>query len=59
MKKAYLQHVKQRAQENLPPLPLNAEQTKSVVDNLIAGNDEQFYLDLLTNQVPPGVDEAA
>ncbi len=59
MKKAYLQHVEQRAKENLPPLALNAEQTKSVVDNLIAGNDEQFYLDLLTNQVPPGVDEAA
>ena len=59
MKQAYLQHVEERAQENLPPLALNAEQTKSVVDNLIAGNDEAFYLDLLTHRVPPGVDEAA
>jgi len=59
MKTAYLAHIDERAQNNLPPLALNAEQTKSVVENLIKGNDEDFYLDLLTHRVPPGVDEAA
>jgi aconitase B len=30
-----------------------------VVENLINGNDDDFYLDLLTHRIPPGVDEAA
>lgn len=59
MKTAYLAHIDERAQDNLPPLALNAEQTKSVVENLVKGNDDDFYLDLLTHRVPPGVDEAA
>ncbi len=48
-----------RERKNLPPLALNAKQTKSVVESLIDGVDEDFYLDLLTHRVPPGVDEAA
>lgn len=59
MKTAYLAHIDERAQDNLPPLVLNAQQTKSVVENLINNNDEAFYLDLLTHRIPPGVDEAA
>ena len=59
MKQTYLQHVDERAQDNLPPLALNAEQTQSVVEHLIAGDEDDFYLDLLTHRVPPGVDEAA
>lgn len=59
MKKAYLTHIDERAKGNLPPLALNAQQTKSVVENLINGNDDDFYLDLLTHRVPPSVDEAA
>ncbi len=59
MKADYLKHIEERAQDNLPPLALNAQQTKSVVENLIKGNDDDFYLDLLTHRVPPGVDEAA
>ncbi|MEO1890893.1 MAG: aconitate hydratase B, partial [Candidatus Thioglobus sp.] len=59
MKTAYLAHISERAQDNLPPLVLNAEQAKSVVENLIKGGDEDFYLDLLTHRIPPGVDEAA
>lgn len=60
MKTDYLTHIDERAKDNLPPLALNAQQTKSVVDCLIAGNDDaDFYLDLLTHRVPPGVDEAA
>ncbi len=59
MKRAYLTHVDKRAKDNLPPLTLNARQTKSVVENLINGNDDDFYLDLLTHRVPPGVDESS
>ncbi len=59
MKTAYLAHIDERAKDNLPPLVLNTKQTNSVVKNLISGNDDAFYLDLLTHRVPPGVDEAA
>ena len=59
MKKTYLQHYEERKANNLPPLAINAVQTKSVVGHLIKGSDDDFYLDLLTHHVPPGVDEAA
>ena len=59
MKKDYLKHYEERKADNVPPLALDAAQTKSVVDHLIKGSDDDFYLDLLTHRVPPGVDEAA
>ncbi|MBW5291393.1 MAG: Aconitate hydratase 2 [Candidatus Ruthia sp. Asou_11_S2] len=59
MKSTYLQHVNERQQDNLPPLALNAQQTKSVVEHLIKDDDASFYLDLLTHRIPPGVDEAS
>ncbi len=59
MRSTYLQHVNERQQGNLPPLVLNAQQTKSVVEHLIKDDDASFYLDLLTHQIPPGVDEAS
>ena len=59
MKSAYLKHIEERKNEELPPLALNAKQTQRVVENLINGVETDFYLDLLTNRVPPGVDEAA
>ena len=59
MKEAYLKHCDERQSDNLPPLALNAKQTKSVVESLISGIDDDFNLDLLTHRVPPGVDEAA
>jgi len=59
MKEAYLKHYKERKENNLPPLSLDAKQTKSVVDNLISASDDEFFLDLLTHRIPPGVDEAA
>jgi len=58
---AYRQHVEERAAEGVPPKPLNAEQVAELVEllkNPPAG-EEEFILDLLTNRVPPGVDEAA
>ncbi len=57
----YREHVQQRAQQNLPPLPLDAGQTTQLVDLLIQSQaaEEDFLLDLFINRVPPGVDEAA
>ena len=59
MIEAYLKHCDERQSDNLPPLALDAKQTKSVVESLISGLDDDFYLNLLTHRVPPGVDEAA
>jgi aconitate hydratase 2/2-methylisocitrate dehydratase len=61
MLEAYRQHVEERARQGIPPLPLNAEQVAQLVELLkspIPG-EEDFLVDLLTNRVPPGVDEAA
>lgn len=58
---AYRSHVAERAEQGLPALPLNAEQTAALVElikNPPAGEAE-FVVDLLTNRVPPGVDEAS
>ncbi len=59
VKSDYLKHIEERKLNNLPPLALNAEQAKSVVECLISTDDDDFYLDLLTHRIPPGVDEAA
>ena len=61
MLQAYRQHVEERAAQGIPPLPLNAEQVAQLVEllkNPPAG-EEETLVDLLTNRVPPGVDEAA
>lgn len=58
---AYRSHVAEREAEGIPALPLDAEQTAQLVElikNPPAG-EEEFVLDLLTNRVPPGVDEAS
>nr|WP_276583852.1 bifunctional aconitate hydratase 2/2-methylisocitrate dehydratase [Pseudomonas sp. RIT-PI-AD] len=58
---AYRNHVQERAAQGIVPQPLNAEQTAGLVEllkNPPAG-EEEFLLDLITNRVPPGVDEAA
>ncbi|MBL1269816.1 MAG: bifunctional aconitate hydratase 2/2-methylisocitrate dehydratase [Halomonas sp.] len=61
MLEAYRQHVEERAAEGVPPKPLNAEQVASLVELLKTppAGEEEFILDLITNRVPPGVDEAA
>ncbi|MBU0676067.1 MAG: bifunctional aconitate hydratase 2/2-methylisocitrate dehydratase [Proteobacteria bacterium] len=61
MIEAYRTHVEERAALNLPPLPLNAEQTSeliALIRNPPPGEDG-FLVDLLTNRIPPGVDGAA
>ncbi|HAJ71305.1 MAG TPA: bifunctional aconitate hydratase 2/2-methylisocitrate dehydratase [Methylophilaceae bacterium] len=61
MLKAYETHVQERAQQNLPPLPLNTEQVASLVDLLKAppAGQENVLLELLENRIPAGVDQAA
>lgn len=61
MLEAYRQHVEERARDGIPPKPLNAEQTAELIELLKAppAGEEEAILDLLTNRVPPGVDEAA
>ncbi|MGD8831219.1 MAG: aconitate hydratase B, partial [Pseudomonadales bacterium] len=58
---AYRKHAAERAAQGIPPLPLNAEQVKELVEllkNPPAG-EEAFLLNLITERVPPGVDDAA
>lgn len=61
MLEAYRKHVEERATEGLPPKPLDPESTADLVELLKAppANEGEFLLDLITNRVPPGVDEAA
>ncbi|TLU66754.1 bifunctional aconitate hydratase 2/2-methylisocitrate dehydratase [Thalassotalea litorea] len=57
----YRKHVEERAAEGIVPKPLDAEQVSQLVElikNPPAG-EEAFLLDLITNRVPPGVDDAA
>jgi Aconitase B len=58
---AYRAHVAERAEQNIPPKPLNAEQVAGLVELLKAppSGEESTLLDLITHRVPPGVDEAA
>ncbi len=61
MLEAYRHHVAERAALGIPPLPLTAQRTADVIEllkNPPAGEAE-FLLDLITNRVPAGVDDAA
>ncbi|GAA5526047.1 aconitate hydratase B [Microbulbifer aestuariivivens] len=61
MLEAYRKHVAERAEQGIPPKPLDAEQVAGLVEllkNPPAG-EEQELVELLTHRVPPGVDEAA
>ena len=61
MLEAYRAHVADRAQEGLPPKALSAEQVSQLVELLKAppAGEEATLLELLTERVPPGVDDAA
>ncbi|MFQ3196768.1 MAG: aconitate hydratase 2/2-methylisocitrate dehydratase [Paraglaciecola sp.] len=58
---AYRKHVDERAVEGIPPKALNAEQVAGLVELLKAppAGEGEFLLGLLSERVPPGVDEAA
>jgi aconitate hydratase 2/2-methylisocitrate dehydratase len=58
---AYRRHVEERAELGIVPKPLDVEQTTSLIEllkNPPAG-EEDFLLDLISNRIPAGVDEAA
>src|SRR5690606_12753900 len=61
MLQTYRQHVAERAALGIPPLPLSAEQTASLVELIKQPptGEEAYLLDLLTHRVPAGVDDAA
>jgi len=61
MLEAYRHHVAERAALGIPPLPLTAQQTAQVIELLKAppAGEEEFLLDLITQRVPAGVDDAA
>ncbi|KAF0809473.1 bifunctional aconitate hydratase 2/2-methylisocitrate dehydratase [Alcanivorax sp. S71-1-4] len=61
MLEAYRQHVEERAAEGVPPKPLNEQQVAELVELLKnpPQGEEEFLLDLFSNRVPPGVDQAA
>ena len=61
MLEAYRSHVQERAAQGIVPKPLSAEWTAQLVELLKSppAGEEAFLVDLITNRVPPGVDEAA
>ena len=61
MLKDYKNHVQERLQQGIPPLPLNAEQVSELVELLKfpPEGEEDYILDLITNRTPAGVDPAA
>ena len=61
MLKEYREHQEERHAQGIPALPLKAEQVADLVE-LIKDpppDEEDFFLDLLTNRIPAGVDQAA
>jgi aconitate hydratase 2/2-methylisocitrate dehydratase len=61
MLQAYRDHVKERAEQGVVPQPLDAAQTAELVELLKAppAGEEETLLELLSQRVPAGVDEAA
>ncbi|MBD2811061.1 bifunctional aconitate hydratase 2/2-methylisocitrate dehydratase [Xenorhabdus sp. Vera] len=61
MLEEYRKHVAERAAQGIVPKPLDAAQVAALVELLKnpPKGEEDFLLDLLTNRIPPGVDEAA
>ncbi len=56
----YRTHQSQREALGVPPLPLDAAQTAEVIELIKTSDaDVDTYVELLTERVPPGVDDAA
>ena len=56
----YKKHCKEREEMDIPPLPLDAEQTANLIELLKKDHKESdFLLKLLKERVPAGVDDAA
>jgi len=61
MLQEYRNHVAERAVEGIVPKALDAEQTAALVELIKSPpvGEEDFLLDLLTQRIPAGVDDAA
>ncbi|ORU93725.1 MAG: aconitate hydratase B [Cycloclasticus sp. symbiont of Poecilosclerida sp. N] len=61
MLEEYRKHVEERAAIGVVPKPLDADQVSGLVELLKTppAGEGEFLLDLITNRVPAGVDEAA
>jgi len=59
-KAAYEAHIEERKKDNIPPLPLDAKQAQCVVEILktCPAGEKDYYVDLIKNRIPPGVDDA-
>ena len=56
----YKKHEQERAEQNIPPLPLDPDQTSQHVDLLKYNHDESdLLIHLLKERVPAGVDQSA
>ena len=56
----YKAHLDERAAQNIPPLPLDADQTAQLADLLKSEHEEsELLLHLLKERVPAGVDQSA
>lgn len=61
MLESYRKQVEERAKLGIVPKPLDAQQTSELIELLKSPppGEEDFLLDLITNRIPAGVDEAA
>ena len=61
MLESYKKHVEERAADGIVPKPLDASQVSGLVELLKnpPKGEEELLIDLLTNRIPPGVDDAA
>ncbi len=61
MLKEYRKHEEERRAQGIPALALNAEQVADLVEFIKEppADEEEFILDLFTNKIPAGVDQAA
>jgi len=61
MLKAYRDHIAERAAQGIPPLPLSTEQVEGLIELLKSppAGEEADLMHMLTECVPPGVDQAA
>ena len=60
MLEQYKLHCQERAEQNVPPLPLSADQTAELIELLKTDHEEsELLMELLVQRIPAGVDQAA
>ena len=60
MLEQYKLHCQERAEQNVPPLPLSADQTAELIELLNTDHEEsELLMELLFKSIPAGVEQAA